>query len=329
MKFLFIILRLFSPEVAHSISLNSLKLIHRLGLIRIIASKNLGSADQYRLDDLVFKNRLGIAAGLDKNGDFIDSLGALGFGFIEVGTITPLAQEGNPKPRIFRVFKENAIINRLGFNNKGVDYLVNKLKLRNYKGIVGVNIGANKESKGDKRIADYVECFSKVYEFSDYITINISSPNTPDLRDLHNKKNIFELLRSLDNQKKSFDVNKPVFLKISPDESSETLKIIISAVQEFSISGLIVSNTTIDKSLLKDTSFIDESGGLSGEPIFHKSTQLIHSIKKIDPSIPIIGVGGVIDKNGFIKKLDAGADLVQIYTGFILKGPNIISELLD
>ena len=329
MKFLFIILRLFSPEVAHSISLNSLKLIHRLGLIRIIASKNLGSPDQYRLDDLVFKNRLGIAAGLDKNGDFIDSLGALGFGFLEVGTITPLAQDGNPKPRIFRVFKENAIINRLGFNNKGVDYLVNKLKTRNYKGVVGVNIGANKESKGNKRIADYVKCFNKVYEFSDYITINISSPNTPDLRDLHNKKNIFELLRSLDNQKKSFDVNKPVFLKISPDESSETLKIIISAVQEFSISGLIVSNTTIDKSLLKDTSFIDESGGLSGEPIFHKSTQLIHSIKKIDPSIRIIGVGGVIDKNGFIKKLDAGADLVQIYTGFILKGPNIISELLD
>ena len=328
MNLIFFILRLFSPEFAHTISLNSLKIIHRLGLIRLLASKTYPD-DSHTFNNLMFKNRLGIAAGLDKNGDFIDSLGALGFGFIEVGTITPLAQEGNPKPRIFRVFKENAIINRLGFNNKGVDYLVNKLKTRNYKGVVGVNIGANKESKGNKRIADYVECFSKVYEFSDYITINISSPNTPDLRDLHNKKNIFELLRSLDNQKKSYDVNKPVFLKISPDESSETLKIIISAVQEFSISGLIVSNTTIDKSLLKDTSFIDESGGLSGEPIFHKSTQLIHSIKKIDPSIPIIGVGGVIDKNGFIKKLDAGADLVQIYTGFILKGPNIISELLD
>jgi dihydroorotate dehydrogenase len=328
LNLIFFILRLFSPEFAHTISLNSLKIIHRLGLIRLLASKTYPD-DSHTFNNLMFKNRLGIAAGLDKNGDFIDSLGALGFGFIEVGTITPLAQEGNPKPRIFRVFKENAIINRLGFNNKGVDYLVNKLKTRNYKGVVGVNIGANKESKGNKRIADYVECFSKVYEFSDYITINISSPNTPDLRDLHNKKNIFELLRSLDNQKKSFDVNKPVFLKISPDESSETLKIIISAVQEFSISGLIVSNTTIDKSLLKDTSFINESGGLSGEPIFHKSTQLIHSIKKIDPSIPIIGVGGVIDKNGFIKKLDAGADLVQIYTGFILKGPNIISELLD
>ena len=329
MNLIFFILRLFSPEVAHSISLNGLKLIHKLGLIRIVSSKKISSSDQYRLNNLLFNNRLGVAAGLDKNGDFIDSLGALGFGFLEVGTVTPLAQDGNPKPRIFRVFKENAIINRLGFNNKGVDYLVNKLKSRNYEGIVGVNIGANKESKGEKRIADYVECFNKVYELSDYITINISSPNTPDLRDLHNKENIYELLRSLDNQKKLFNTIKPVFLKISPDEATETLQTIIEAVREFSISGLIVSNTTIDKSILKDTSFVDESGGLSGEPLFNKSTQLIYSIKQIDPSIPIIGVGGVIDKNGYIKKLDAGAELVQIYTGFILKGPNIISELLD
>ena len=181
MNLIFFILRLFSPEFAHTISLNSLKIIHRLGLIRLLASKTYPD-DSHTFNNLMFKNRLGIAAGLDKNGDFIDSLGALGFGFIEVGTITPLAQEGNPKPRIFRVFEENAIINRLGFNNKGVDYLVNKLKTRNYKGVVGVNIGANKESKGNKRIADYVECFSKVYEFSDYITINISSPNTPEDR---------------------------------------------------------------------------------------------------------------------------------------------------
>jgi dihydroorotate dehydrogenase len=223
LNLIFFILRLFSPEFAHTISLNSLKIIHRLGLIRLLASKTYPD-DSHTFNNLMFKNRLGIAAGLDKNGDFIDSLGALGFGFIEVGTITPLAQEGNPKPRIFRVFKENAIINRLGFNNKGVDYLVNKLKTRNYKGVVGVNIGANKESKGNKRIADYVKCFNKVYEFSDYITINISSPNTPDLRDLHNKENISELLRSIDNQKKLFNEDKPVFLKISPDESSETLK---------------------------------------------------------------------------------------------------------
>ena len=328
MKFLFLILRLFSPEVAHSISLNGLKIVYNFGLISFFASKNI-HLDSYTLKNLTFTNRLGIAAGLDKNGDFIDSLGALGFGFIEVGTVTPLAQKGNPKPRIFRVFKENAIINRLGFNNKGVDYLVKKLKSRKYKGVVGVNIGANKESKGDKRIADYVECFKKVYVLSDYITINISSPNTPDLRDLHSKENIYNLLKSLDSQRESFDTKKPVFLKISPDESPETLQIIIDAVKEFNISGLILSNTTIDKSLLQDKSFINEPGGLSGEPLFNKSTQLIHSIKQIDPSIPIIGVGGVTDKAGYIKKLDAGADLIQIYTGFILKGPDIISELLD
>ena len=328
MKFLFLILRLFSPEVAHSISLNGLKVVYNFGLISFFASKNI-HLDSYTLKNLTFTNRLGIAAGLDKNGDFIDSLGALGFGFIEVGTVTPLAQKGNPKPRIFRVFKENAIINRLGFNNKGVDYLVKKLESRNYKGVVGVNIGANKESKGDKRIADYVECFKKVYVLSDYITINISSPNTPDLRDLHSKENIYNLLKSLDSQRQSFDTKKPVFLKISPDESPETLQIIIDAVKDFNISGLILSNTTIDKSLLQDKSFINEPGGLSGEPLFNKSTQLIHSIKQIDPSIPIIGVGGVTDKAGYIKKLDAGADLIQIYTGFILKGPDIISELLD
>ena len=328
MEFLFLILRLFSPEVAHSISLNGLKIVYNFGLISFFASKNI-HLDSYTLKNLTFTNRLGIAAGLDKNGDFIDSLGALGFGFIEVGTVTPLAQKGNPKPRIFRVFKENAIINRLGFNNKGVDYLVKKLKSRKYKGVVGVNIGANKESKGDKRIADYVECFKKVYVLSDYITINISSPNTPDLRDLHSKENIYNLLKSLDSQRQSFDTKKPVFLKISPDESPETLQIIIDAVKKFNISGLILSNTTIDKSLLQDKSFINEPGGLSGEPLFNKSTQLIHSIKQIDPSIPIIGVGGVTDKAGYIKKLDAGADLIQIYTGFILKGPDIISELLD
>ena len=328
MKFLFFILRLFSPEVAHSISLNGLNFLYRLGLIRFLASKNTAT-ETYSLKGLSFKNKLGIAAGLDKNGDYIDSLGALGFGFIEVGTVTPLAQYGNLKPRIFRVFKENAIINRLGFNNKGVDYLVKKLESRNYKGVVGVNIGANKESKGDKRIADYVECFKKVYVLSDYITINISSPNTPDLRDLHSKENIYNLLKSLDSQRQSFDTKKPVFLKISPDESLETLQIILDAVREFNISGLILSNTTIDKSLLKDKSFLNEAGGLSGEPLFNKSTQLVQSIKHLDPSIPIIGVGGVIDKADYVKKLDAGADLVQIYTGFILKGPDIISELLD
>ena len=177
MKFIYLVLRIFSPEIAHSIALNSLKLIHSLGLIRLIAKQDIASTPS-TIENLTFKNKLGVAAGLDKNGDYIDALGALGFSFIEVGTITPLAQPGNAKPRIFRVFNENAIVNRLGFNNKGVDYLVKKLQTRKYKGIVGVNIGANKDSDGDKRISDYVECFKKVYEYADYISINISSPNT-------------------------------------------------------------------------------------------------------------------------------------------------------
>ena len=328
MKFIYLVLRIFSPEIAHSIALNSLKLIHSLGLIRLIAKQDIASTP-ITIENLTFKNKLGVAAGLDKNGDYIDALGALGFSFIEVGTITPLAQPGNAKPRIFRVFNENAIVNRLGFNNKGVDYLVKKLQTRKYKGIVGVNIGANKDSDGDKRISDYVECFKKVYEYADYISINISSPNTPNLRDLHNKENIYSLLASINNEKNNFEFTKPIFLKISPDETLETLEVIVGAVEKFGLSGLILSNTTVDKSLLNNKSFVDQAGGLSGEPLFNKSTKLIESIKNMNASIPIIGVGGVISKEHFNKKIDAGADLVQIYTGFILKGPNIISELLD
>ena len=275
-----------------------------------------------------FNNKLGIAAGLDKNGDFIDSLGALGFGFIEVGTTTPLAQLGNPKPRIFRVFDENAIINRLGFNNKGVDHLVKRLKSRNYKGVVGVNIGANKSSKGEKRIADYVECYKKVYDLSDYITINISSPNTPDLRDLHNETNINQLLSSIKKEKEAVRSQKPIFLKISPDESNETIENISNLIELSSLSGLIVSNTTLDKSSL-DKSKKNLEGGVSGAPLMKKSTEMIKKISTKHPSMPIIGVGGVLKKDDFLKKIEFGASLVQIYSGFIIKGPKIVNEILQ
>jgi len=328
LKFIFNILKFFPPEAAHLIALRSLKMIYKIGLINFFFDTKIPS-NTYSLDNLIFKNRLGVAAGLDKNGDYIDSLGALGFGFIEVGTVTPIAQTGNPKPRIFRLFKENAIINRLGFNNKGVDHLVKKLESRKYTGVVGVNIGANKNSQGDKRIQDYLECFTKVYELSDYITLNISSPNTPDLRNLHSKENISKLLSTISNERDSFKGTKPIFLKISPDESLDTIKEVVSSIKEYNFSGIIISNTTIDKSILEDKSYIDELGGLSGEPLFNKSTELIHLIREIDTEIPIIGVGGVIDKASFDKKLEVGADLIQIYTGFIIKGPDIISELLN
>ena len=195
---------------------------------------------------------------------------------------------------------ENAIINRLGFNNKGVDHLVKRLKSRNYKGVVGVNIGANKSSKGEKRIADYVECYKKVYDLSDYITINISSPNTPDLRDLHNEANINQLLSSIKKEKAALRSQKPIFLKISPDETKDTIEIILKAVKKYEITGLVLTNTTIDKTNLRNEALKSEAGGLSGKPLFAKSTETIKVIKSLDNTIPVIGVGGVIDHSDYI-----------------------------
>ena len=319
MKFIFAIVKILPPELSHSVALNGLKILYKLGLTKVIF-KNFYQKNITTIENVNFENKLGIAAGLDKNGDFIDSLGSLGFGFIEVGTVTPLAQPGNTRPRIFRAFDENAIINRLGFNNKGVDHLVRRLKSRKYKGIVGVNIGANKSSTGAKRISDYIECFTKVYALSDYITINISSPNTPGLRDLHDKENITELLKRIKAERDRSQLRKPIFLKISPDESKESIEIILNAVKSFKITGLVLTNTTIDKTNLQNTILKSESGGLSGQPLFAKSTNLIKVIREFDKKIPIIGVGGVIKKSDYNAKLEVGADLVQIYTGFIIKG---------
>ena len=277
---------------------------------------------------MIFENRLGTAAGLDKNGDYIDCLGALGFGFIEVGTITPKAQLGNSKPRVFRVFKEEAIINRLGFNNKGVDYLVERLKKRTFKGVVGVNIGANKTSNGQKRIDDYIECFNKVQNYADYIAVNISSPNTPGLRDLHSSSNLKILIESLDEATKLCGYTKPIFLKVSPDENNESVNEIIQIVNDSSFTGLIVSNTSIDKTLLKNNSYHDYEGGLSGKPIMDKSTQVLNRIHKNNLSMPLIGVGGVLSKKDFQNKINSGAQLVQLYTGFVVKGPKIVSDIL-
>ena len=278
---------------------------------------------------MIFANRLGTAAGLDKNGDFIDCLGALGFGFLEIGTTTPLAQKGNDKPRVFRLFKEKAIINRLGFNNKGVDYLVERLKRKKYKGIVGVNIGANKDSKDEKRIEDYLECFKKVNEYADYITINISSPNTPDLRDLHDIQNIKALIKPIEEEARLRDFSGPVFLKISPDETEESIEDITKFINQSSLSGLIISNTTINKESLTEDSDKNLDGGLSGAPLMKKSTEILHAVNNKNIELPIIGVGGVMCKADFEEKINSGASLVQIYTGFIINGPKIVSEILN
>ena len=326
MNILLKLIKIFPPELSHTIALNSLKVLYSLNLLHLFFTKP--KTQKVSLFGMDLANRLGIAAGLDKNGDFIDSLGALGFGFIEVGTITPIAQKGNPKPRIFRIFNENAIINRLGFNNKGVDHLVKKLKKRKFNGIVGVNIGANKESSGQDRINDYLTCFRKVHELCDYITVNISSPNTPNLRDLHQSDNLTDLLNAIEGEVIKVNYAKPIFLKISPDESRESLESIIQAVDESSFSGLIATNTTINKDNLENPRYKKLTGGLSGKPLMSKSTKTIIDIKNISINMDIIGVGGVMTKEDFHEKINAGAGLVQIYTGFIVHGPKIVNELL-
>jgi dihydroorotate dehydrogenase len=320
------IFKLFPPEISHSIALNSLNILYKLKLLPFftLKLKNL----HYETDGLIFKNRLGTAAGLDKNGDFIDCLGELGFGFLEVGTVTPLPQIGNPKPRVFRLLKEQAVINRLGFNNKGIDHLVKNLNNKKYNGVVGVNIGANKESADQKRIDDYLECLRKVADVADYITINISSPNTPGLRDLHSEENIKKLISSIQTEAKIINFVKPIFLKISPDESFELIKIIAGIIEESSLSGLIVSNTTINRDELKDKKYQLVKGGLSGAPLMNKSTDLLKNIKDLYPDLTLIGAGGVMSKSDYDKKIVSGASLVQIYTGFIVKGPKIVEDIL-
>ena len=319
------IFKLFPPELSHSIALNSLNILYKLKLLSFFKPKIKNK--NYELFGLNFKNKLGTAAGLDKNGDFIDCLGGLGFGFLEVGTVTPLPQIGNPKPRVFRLFKEQAVINRLGFNNKGVDHLVKNLKKRSFDGVVGVNIGANKDSKGQRRIDDYLECLRKVSNFSDYVTINISSPNTPGLRDLHNTENIKKLIFAVEQEIEKINFLRPVFLKISPDESFELIQNIAEMIESSTLTGLIISNTTLSRDGIQDK---DQhiKGGLSGAPLMNKSTKILNLVNNNYPNLALIGVGGVMSKSDFDKKIQSGASLVQIYTGFIIKGPKIVMEIL-
>ena len=328
MNFFLKIFRLLPPELAHKFALESLNFLFKIGLIHLFFKKP--KDDLFSFGGMSFKNRLGTAAGLDKNGDYIDCLGELGFGFLEVGTVTPVSQDGNPKPRVFRNFQDESIINRLGFNNKGVDYLLKNLKLRSYEGIVGVNVGANKKSEGKKRIEDYLHCIEKVHKYADYITVNISSPNTPNLRDLHNADNLSDLVTSIENKVKELKIDIPFFLKISPDETDESLENIIKTVENTFFTGIIATNTTTDKRSLTNKKYMEIEGGLSGKPLMDKSTDKIKIIKnKSNGVIPIIGVGGVMSASDFNKKIDAGSKLVQIYTGFVIKGPNILNEILE
>ena len=322
----------FDPEKVHYFTFDLIRNLSKIPGIKelfrslyVIEDKRL----ELELFGLKFKNPVGLAAGFDKDAKLYNELSNFGFGFVEIGTLTPKPQEGNPKKRLFRLKEDSAIINRMGFNNKGVDHLVKNLNSINYDGVVGVNIGANKNSKGQKRIDDYLFCFKKVFNLADYIVINISSPNTHNLRDLHDEDNLSDLLRQIASLSSDLGNTKPIFLKVSPDETDETIERIVGEIKEFNFSGLIATNTTIDKKLLKNSHYHSYKGGLSGAPLLAKSNETIKCIRSIDEKVPLIGVGGVMSKDDFDGKLNSGANLIQVYTGFILKGPSIINELLD
>ncbi|WHR51983.1 quinone-dependent dihydroorotate dehydrogenase [Vibrio furnissii] len=282
---------------------------------------------------LTFKNPVGLAAGLDKNGECIDAFGAMGFGFVEVGTVTPRPQPGNDKPRLFRLIPAEGIINRMGFNNEGVDHLVENVKKANYDGIIGINIGKNKDTPIEKGADDYLICMDKVYPYAGYIAVNISSPNTPGLRTLQYGDALDELLAALKERQSELTEKHgkyvPLALKIAPDLSDDEIKQICQSLLKNKIDGVIATNTTLDRSLVEGMKNATEAGGLSGRPLQSRSTEVIKCLyQELGDDIPIIGVGGIDSYVAAKEKLMAGAKLVQVYSGFIFQGPKLVSDIV-
>ena len=282
---------------------------------------------------LQFKHPIGLAAGLDKNGEHLDALSKLGFSFIEVGTVTPKPQVGNPKPRLFRLPAKQAIINRMGFNNKGVDALIANIRQSQYQGILGINIGKNKDTSLNDAVNDYVHCLQKTYCYASYITINISSPNTPDLRQLQQRDYLDNLLKKLNETQQqltdTYQRQVPLVIKISPDEQDEVLKQMAEAGIRHNIAGIIATNTTCSRSGIEGIPHGQEQGGLSGKPLLERSTTCLKVLKSIVGSdMALIGVGGIRDVHSAKQKLEFGADLLQVYTGLIYQGPSLISKLV-
>ncbi|MEM0941476.1 MAG: quinone-dependent dihydroorotate dehydrogenase [Bacteroidota bacterium] len=327
------LLFLLAPESAHKVTIKLLKFILKLPFSKKIVQTRFQVVShklEKEIFGLKFKNPIGLAAGFDKNAELIDDFSHLGFGFIEIGTITPKRQHGNPQPRLFRLPKDQALINRMGFNNDGVDDAVERLKKRKSSIIVGGNIGKNKVTSNQNALEDYLICFRKLYHHVDYFVINVSSPNTPGLRELQEKKPLTKLLVNLNQENKKYTSPKPFLLKIAPDLSDHQLDDIIAIAKEINLDGLIVSNTTTDrKGLVTPDQKIKSigEGGLSGAPIFPKSTEVLKYIRKRLPNVPIIAAGGIMSAEDAIDKMKAGADLVQIYTGLVYKGPSLIKRI--
>lgn len=315
------------PERAHSLAQHFINLRY---------SKFFPSQPHQKpveLFGLRFPNPVGLAAGWDKNGDCFDALFRLGFGFVEVGTVTPKPQVGNPKPRLFRIPQKNALINRMGFNNAGVDALVHRLQARKESGILGVNIGKNKDTSLENALDDYQMCLKAVYPYADYIVVNISSPNTPGLRELQSEQYLNHLLQGLRTAKKSaaavVDRDLPLLVKTTVDLPEALYASFVQTLMDNDIDGLVISNTTIDHASVSEYPNGNETGGLSGQPLRERTTQMIQAINVItEKKLPIIGVGGILSGEDALKHYQAGAKLLQIFTGFVYRGPRLIDEIL-
>jgi dihydroorotate dehydrogenase len=329
------ILFLFDAEKVHYFSTNALNFVLKLPLIKkvfkiLFCYENKGL--ERNLLGLKFKNPIGLAAGFDKNATMFQDLEYLGFGFIEIGTVTPKPQSGNEKPRLFRLKKDEAILNRMGFNNDGLHAVKARLKNRKKNGlIIGGNIGKNKVTSNEDAILDYKIAFEELFDFVDYFVVNVSSPNTPNLRDLQEKEPLTKILAELQLLNLKMKNQKPILLKIAPDLSNEQLDDIIDIVRETKIAGVIATNTTINRAELKTNVKIVESlgsGGISGKPLTNRSTEVIRYLhEKSNAAFPIIGVGGIHSPEDAIEKLKAGASLIQLYTGFIYEGPSLIKRI--
>ncbi|MEM6830379.1 MAG: quinone-dependent dihydroorotate dehydrogenase [Bacteroidota bacterium] len=324
---------LLSPEKAHAFTTTALRGLLKLPMINYFIRLQYLFKHQklhQRLFGLDFKNPVGLAAGFDKNAELIDDFSVLGFGFIEIGTVTPKGQPGNEQPRLFRLKSDEALINRMGFNNEGVEAVVKRLKSRKSNVIVGGNIGKNKITPNDEAVNDYLTCFDQLFEHVDYFVVNVSSPNTPGLRELQEKEPLTHLLNTLIEANKKKESPKPILLKIAPDLTTSQLDDILDIVDTLKLDGLIISNTTIDRSNLKTNERVLKkigAGGLSGAPLTNKSNEVLKYVRSHHSTLPVIAVGGIMTPQDAIDKINAGANLVQIYTGLVYKGPSLIKQI--
>lgn len=320
------------PEQAHGVSLRGLDLAHRLGLLKLVVDQV--APLPVEVMGLKFPNPVGLAAGLDKDADHVDALGALGFGFVEVGTVTPLPQPGNPQPRLFRLPEHQAIINRMGFNNQGLDHLLGQVDRMRYQGVLGINVGKNKATPDDEAELDYRKGIAAVYSRANYITVNVSSPNTPGLRDLQFGDALKRLLAAIKDEQTLQQQEQgryvPIAVKIAPDMDDDGVRFVAQALREAGMDGVIATNTTIERQAVAGHALAAETGGLSGAPVRAASLRVIEGLyAELGESLPIIGVGGITDGAAAAEKIRAGAKLVQIYTGFIYRGPALIGECVE